>query len=89
MNDMPAINISPVVRFVLYVLSALALIVVAYAVDKSWAGDAEVKLVTGIAAIISALAAAKTPIHVVGEDESIQRVFRSSDEEDYYDGVGE
>lgn len=56
---MPTINIPPRIRFALYILAAVALIVVAYAVDKTWAGDAEVQLVTGLAALLNLLAAAK------------------------------
>lgn len=57
---MPTINIPPLARFVLYLIAAIALLVVAYAVDKDWAGDAEVRLVTGLAALLNVLAAAKT-----------------------------
>lgn len=57
---MPTINIPPVVRFVLYLIAAVALLGVTYAVDKSWAGDAEVRFVTGLAALLQLLAAAKT-----------------------------
>jgi len=59
---MPTINIPNRVRFALYILGALALLTVAYAVDKSWAGDAEVRYVTGLAALLHLLAAAKTDI---------------------------
>lgn len=59
---MPTINIPPIVRFVLYLIGALALLFVAYAVDKDWAGDAEVRLVTGVVALLQLLAAAKTNI---------------------------
>lgn len=57
---MPTINIPPLVRFVLYLVAAVALMVVSYAVDKKWAGDAEVRLVTGLAGLLYILAAAKT-----------------------------
>lgn len=57
---MPTINIPPLARFILYILGALLLLFVAYAVDKSWAGDAEVRLVTGVCALLNVLAAAKT-----------------------------
>lgn len=60
---MPTINIPPLARFVLYLAAAIALLIVTYAVDKSWAGDAEVKLVTGLAALLNILAAAKTNLH--------------------------
>jgi hypothetical protein len=59
---MPTINIPPKVRFVLYLIGALALLTVTYAVDKDWAGDAEVRYVTGIAALLQLLAAAKTSL---------------------------
>jgi hypothetical protein len=59
---MPTINIPPVVRFVLYLVGAMSLLTVSYAVDKSWAGDAEVRYVTGLAALLQLLAAAKTNI---------------------------
>lgn len=66
---MPSINIPPAVRFALYLIAAVALLVVAYAVDKDWAGDAEVRLVTGLAALLNILAAAKTNLseRTVGE----------------------
>lgn len=57
---MPTINIPPVLRFILYLIGAVALLTVSYAVDKSWAGDAEVRYVTGLAALLQLLAAAKT-----------------------------
>lgn len=57
---MPTVNIPPLARFVLYLIGALALLFVAYAVDKDWAGDAEVRLVTGVCALLNILAAAKT-----------------------------
>lgn len=57
---MPTINIPPVVRFALYLIGAISLLTVSYAVDKSWAGDAEVRYVTGLAALLQLLAAAKT-----------------------------
>jgi hypothetical protein len=58
--SVPEINIAPKVRFALYILSALALLTVTYAVNKSWAGEAEVQYVTGICALLSLLAASKT-----------------------------
>lgn len=57
---MPTVNIPARVRFALYLLGALALIGVGYAVDKAWAGDAEVRLVTALAALLNLLAASKT-----------------------------
>lgn len=57
---MPTINIPPVIRFVLYLIGAIALLTVTYAVDKDWAGDAEIRFVTGLAALLQLLAAAKT-----------------------------
>lgn len=59
---MPTINISPKIRFALYIIGALSLLTVSYAVDKSWAGDAEVRYVTGLAALLQLLAAAKTDL---------------------------
>lgn len=59
---MPTINVPSRVRFALYIIGALALLTVTYAVDKTWAGDAEVRFVTGIAALLQLLAAAKTDI---------------------------
>lgn len=59
---MPTINIPPKMRFALYIIGALALLTVTYAVDKDWAGDAEVRYVTGIAALLQLLAAAKTSL---------------------------
>lgn len=59
---MPTINIPPVVRFALYLLGSLSLLTVSYAVDKSWAGDAEVRYVTGLAGLLFILAAAKTGV---------------------------
>lgn len=55
----PGIDIAPRVRFVLYILGALASLGVVYAVDKSWAGDAEVRLVQGVVALLNILAAVK------------------------------
>lgn len=60
--EMPTINIKPGVRFTLYLLASISLLLVAYAVDKDWAGDAEVKLVTGLSALLFVLAAAKTTL---------------------------
>lgn len=55
---MPTINIPPKVRFALYVVGALASLGVVYAVDKAWAGDAEVRFVQGLVALLNVLAAA-------------------------------
>lgn len=57
---MPTINLSARVRFWLYIIGALASLGVVYAVDKSWAGDAETRLVQGIVALLGILAAANT-----------------------------
>jgi hypothetical protein len=57
---MPTINIPAKVRFALYVLAALASLGVAYAVNKSWAGEAEVQLVQGLVALVAILSAANT-----------------------------
>lgn len=59
---MPTLNLAPKVRFALYLISAVALLGVAYAVDKGVAGDAEVKLVTGLAALATGVAAANTDL---------------------------
>ena len=60
---MPVVNIPGKLRFFLYPLAAIALIVVSYAVDKPWVGDGEVRLVTGLAGLLNLLAAAKTDLH--------------------------
>lgn len=65
---MPTVNIPPRVRFILYVVGALASLGVAYAVNKAWAGDAEVQLISGIVALINVLAAAKTNLSSDVED---------------------
>lgn len=57
---MPSINLGPRTRFVLYVIGSLASLGVVYAVDKAWAGDAEVRLVQGLVALLGILAAANT-----------------------------
>lgn len=59
---MPTLNIPAKVRFALYVLGALASLGVTYAVNKTWAGDSEVQLVSGLVALINVLAAAKTDL---------------------------
>lgn len=63
---MPTINIPNRVRFALYLIGAVSLLTVSYAVDKAWAGDAEVRYVTGLAALLQLLAAAKTDIRSDG-----------------------
>lgn len=63
---MPTINIPNRVRFALYLIGAVSLLTVTYAVDKAWAGDAEVRYVTGLAALLQLLAAAKTDIRSDG-----------------------
>lgn len=65
---MPTVNIPPKIRLALYLLAAVSLLAVSYAVAKGWAGDAEVALVTGIAALINILAAAKTDTSGAHED---------------------
>lgn len=57
---MPTINIPPKVRFVLYLIAAIGSAVVVYAMDKNWAGEAEFKLWTALAGLLSLLAASKT-----------------------------
>lgn len=71
---MPTVNIPPRVRFLLYLAGAIASLVVSYAVNKQWAGDAEVQLVTGAVALLQLLAAAKTDLS------------RAADETDDYQG---
>lgn len=51
------ITLSPKARVALYLGAAIALIVIGYAVDKDWAGDAEVRLVTALAALANMVAA--------------------------------
>jgi hypothetical protein len=65
---MPTVNIPAKVRFALYILGALASLGVSYAVDKKWAGDAEVRLVQGLVALIALLAAAKTNLAETPEE---------------------
>lgn len=59
---MPIVNIPAKVRFILYLVGAVALLTVSYAVDKAWAGDAEVRYVTGLAALLQLLAAARVDL---------------------------
>lgn len=56
------VNVPPRVRFWLYIAGALASTAVSYLVDKAWAGDAEVRLVANLVALINVLAAAKTDL---------------------------
>lgn len=65
---MPTVNIPAKIRFWLYLLGSLASLGVAYAVNKAWAGDAEVQLVSGVVALINLLAAAKTDLSGATED---------------------
>lgn len=60
---MPTVNIPPLVRFWLYLISALGSVVAAYLFAKGYVGDAELALWAGIVAIINGLAAAKTSLH--------------------------
>lgn len=57
---MPTINIPPKVRFALYLLGVVGAVFVQYAIDRSWFGDAELRLWTGLSAVLFMLAAAKT-----------------------------
>lgn len=57
---MPTLNIPPKIRFTLYILAALGSVFVVYAMDKNWAGEAEFKCWTGVAGLLSLLAASKT-----------------------------
>lgn len=63
---MPTINISPKVRFVLYLAAVLGGLFVQYAMDKSWFADAEFRLWSGIATLLMLLAAAKTNLSDTG-----------------------
>lgn len=56
---MPTINIPPKVRFALYLVGVLGAVLVQYAMDKTWFGEAEMRLWSGVAAVLFALAAAK------------------------------
>lgn len=58
--ELPTINISPKIRFALYLFGVLGAVLVQYAIDKSWFGEAEMRLWSGVAAVLFALAAAKT-----------------------------
>jgi hypothetical protein len=58
--ELPTINISPKVRFILYLFGVLGAVLVQYAIDKAWFGEAEMRLWSGVAAVLFALAAAKT-----------------------------
>lgn len=58
--SLPTINIPARLRFFLYLIAAAALMGVDYAVDKDWAGESEVSLVTKATGLLFILAAAKT-----------------------------
>jgi len=57
---MPTINIPPKLRFALYLVGVVGAVLVQYAIDKAWFGEAEMRLWSGIAAVLFALALAKT-----------------------------
>jgi hypothetical protein len=57
---MPSVNIPPKVRFALYLFGAIASLLVVYAVNKSWLGDPEVQLTSGLVALLNLMAASKT-----------------------------
>lgn len=59
---MPTINIPPRLRFALYLIGVLGAVAVQYAMDKAWFGEAEMRLWSGVAAVLFALAAAKTSL---------------------------
>lgn len=59
---MPTINIPPKIRFALYLITVLAGVVVQYAIDKAWFGEAEFRLYTGVATVLLAIAAMKTSL---------------------------
>lgn len=63
---LPTINISPKVRFILYLIGVVGAVLVQYAIDKSWFGDSEMRLWSGISAVLLALAAAKTNLSDTG-----------------------
>lgn len=80
---MPTVNIPPRIRFALYLIGAVALLVMSYAVDKHWAGDPEVRLVTGLAALLQLLAAAKTDLSQPPLDEIANDAAREQLDDDY------
>lgn len=59
---MPTVNISPKVRFALYLLSAIGSAVAAYLFAKGYVGDAELGLWAAVVAIVNTLSAANTNI---------------------------
>jgi hypothetical protein len=59
---MPTVNIPPTVRFVLYLVGALATPLVAYLYARGTFGDAEVVLFGSYVALINLLAASKTDL---------------------------
>lgn len=59
---MPEVNIPAWVRFVLYLVGAVALLVIGYASDKGWAGGPETRLVTNAAALLNLLAASRVDL---------------------------
>lgn len=65
---MPTVNIPPRVRFALYLAGVIGAVLVQYAIDKTWFGEAEMRLWSGIAAVLFALAAAKTNLASGSED---------------------
>ena len=70
---MPVANIPAWVRFVLYLVGAVALLVVGYAGDKGWAGDAETRLVTNTAALLQLLAATRVDLARIGPEARRER----------------
>lgn len=69
---MPTINIPAKVRFALYLAGVLGAVFVQYAMDRSWFGDAEMRLWTGLSAVLFMLAAAKT--NTGGIDPQVERI---------------
>lgn len=92
---MPTVNLSPKVRFALYILGSLASLGVMYAVNKAWAGDAETQLVQGVVALLFVLAAANTntaggivlqgTVEQTGPDSADVELHVPGEEGDYYD----
>ena len=57
---MPTVNISPKVRFALYLISAIGSAVAAYLFARGYVGDAELGLWAAVVAIVNTLSAANT-----------------------------
>ena len=57
---MPTVNISPRIRFALYLISAIGSAAAAYLFAKGYVGDAELGLWAAVVAIVNTLSAANT-----------------------------